>query len=575
MVLEAESGAMPAIPGTLQNSLTARLDALGDAKEVAQVASVAALGGEFGFDLLRSVTQLDEAKLRGSLDELVRAELLYERGSPGDPVYVFKHALIREAAYESLLRSARRTFHARVAEVLRERFPVRAEHEPELIAQHLAEAGRTLDAIGYWQLAGERALRAWATQEAAAHFEQGLGLVAGLPDSPETREVELAFQLARGTALMAARGYASPEAEAAYARAEALSREAADPSRLAPALYGLGAFYAATAQPRKACEFGRRLLSVAEGQSDDDMLLEANVLLAIAEYLTGDPAAASKISVDVLEQWEPEKHRDHIFAYGQEPGCVGLTMAALARGWLGRLDEALTLADEAQLRGRETGHPLTLAYTLAGTGILFQVLVDVERVERTAGELVAVTSEHAIPMWHAWGQTMRGWALLQRGRRDEGVAEINTGLAGAEAAHFSTMKIHFLSQLAEMFGKVGRVSEADAMLREAFADLEATDERVSEAELYRSRGLLQLAENGDRRAAEASLRRGLEVARGQQALLLELRSATSLAELLSHEGEAGEARTLLADVRGRFTEGHGTPVLQTASALVEWLASGS
>jgi predicted ATPase len=170
---------------------------------------------------------------------------------------------------------------------------------------------------------------------------------------------------------------------------------------------------------------------------------------------------------------------------------------------------------------------------------------------------------------------MRGWALLQRGRRDEGLAEINTGLAGAEAAHFSTMKIHFLSQLAEGFGKLGRVSEADAMLREAFADLEATDERVSEAELHRSWGLLQLAGSGDTHAAETSLRRGLEVARGQQALLLELRSATALAELLAHEGRAGEARALLADVVGRFTEGHGTPVLQTASALVEWLASGS
>jgi class 3 adenylate cyclase/tetratricopeptide (TPR) repeat protein len=568
MILEAELGDTPAIPGTLQNPLAARLDALGKTKEVAQVASVAALGGDFGFELLRSVTRKDEAELRESLNELVRSELLYERGTANDPVYVFKHALIREAAYESLLRSARRSFHARVAEVLEKRFPERVEHEPELIAQHLAEAGRTLDAIRYWQQAGERALRAWATEEAATHFEEGLGLVPLLVDGPQTRELELELQLARGTALMAARGYASPEAEAAYARAEALSLEVANPSRLAPALYGLGAFYASTAQPRKACEFGRRLLAAAEVQGDEDMLIEANVILAIAEYLKGDPVAALTSSEQVLAQWEPEKHRAHIFAYGQEPGIVSMTMAALAAGWLGRLDEALAFADEAERRGREAGHPLTLAYTLAGDGILYQLLVDIERAERTARELVTVASEHALPMWLAWGQIMRGWALLQRGQAKEGMAEINVGLAGAEAVHFAVMKIHFLGQLAETFGRLGHVSEGVTMLEEGFAALDATDERVSEAELHRSRGLLHLADNGNTLAAEACLRRAIEVARGQHALLLELRSATALAELLAGENRAEEARPLLADVVGRFTQGHETPVFQTASALL-------
>ena len=573
MILEAEPGDSPAIPGTLRNPLAARLDALGEAKEVAQVASVAALGGDFGFELLRSVTRKDEAQLRESLNELVRAELLYERGTPSEPVYVFKHALIREAAYESLLRSTRRSFHGRVAEVLEERFPERVEHEPELIAQHLAEAGRTLDAIRYWQRAGERALRAWATEEAATHFEEGLGLVASLPDGPQTRELELALQLGRGTALMSARGYASPEAEAAYARAEALSREVADPSRLAPALYGLGAFYASTAQPLKACEFGRRLLAVADAQGDEDMLIEANVILAIAEYLKGDPVAAATSSEQVLARWEPEKHRAHIFAYGQEPGIVGMTMAALARGWLGHLDEALELADDAERRGREAGHPLTLAYTLGGDGILYQLVLDIERVERTARELVTVASEHGLPMWLAWGRIMRGWALLQRGEADKGMAEINVGLAGAEAVHFSVMKIHFLSQLAEAFGRLGHVSEGVAMLEEGFAALESTEERVSEAELHRSRGLLHLADDGNTLAAEECLRRGIEVARRQRALLLELRSVTALAELLAGENRAEEAHTLLADVIGRFTQGHRTPVLHAASVLLQRLGT--
>jgi class 3 adenylate cyclase/tetratricopeptide (TPR) repeat protein len=574
MILEAAPGDTRAIPGTLQNLLTARLDALADLKELAQLASVAALGGEFSLELLRSVTHTDEAGLKDSLDELVRAELLYERGSFSDPVYVFKHALIWEAAYGSMLRSVRRSFHARIARVLEETFPERIEHEPELIAQHLAEAGRTFDAIRYWQQAGERALRAWATEEAATHFERGLELLPSLPGGQQTQELELAFQLARGTALMAARGYAAPEAEAAYARAEALSREVADLSRLAPALYGLGAFYASTAQPRRAYDFGLRLRAVADAQGDDNVLIEANVILGIAQYLQGNPVAAEGRFEEVLARWEPEKHRSHIFAYGQEPGIVTLTMTALTRGWLGRLDEALGFAGEAELRGREVGHPLTFAYSLAGIGILYQLVGDVARVEGTARELVTVASEHMLPMWLAWGRTMRGWALLKRGLTEEGMAEITLGLAGAKVAHSSVMKIHFLSQLGETFGRLGYVSEGVTMVEEGFADLEPTDERVSEAELHRSRGLLHLAGEGESVTAEACFRRGIEVARRQQALLLELRSATALAELLAGEERTGEARVLLEDVTGRFTQGLGTPVLQNASDLLERIRGG-
>ena len=575
MVLEGEPAGATTIPGTLRNPLAARLDALGDSKEIAQVASVAALGGEFGLELLQAVTDQDEADVREALDELMQAELLYERGGSDVPVYVFKHALIRDAAYRSLLRSARRDVHGRIADVLVERFPTQVEHEPELIAQHLAEAGRTLEAIGHWQRAGERALRVWATEEAASHFAEGLALLPSLTDHAQTRELELGLLVARGTALMAIRGYASPEAEVVYARAEALSREFADPSRLAPALYGLGAYYAASAQPRKACEFGRRLVEVAELQGDQGMFIEAHVILAIAEYLKGNPHEAEMSAEQALARWEPVKYRDHIFAYGQEPGIVAMTMMALARGWLGRVDEALTLADEAERCGREAGHPLTLAYAYAGDGVLYQLVGDVERVERTAEELIRVASEHTLPMWLAWGRILRGWALLQRGETTDGVSEINTGLAAAEAVQFTVMRIHFLSQLADVLGKLGRVDEAFRMLDDGFVALEATDERVSEAELHRSRGLLHLAERDDAIAAEACFRQAIEVAKRQHALLLELRAATALAELLLRENRADEARTLLADVTDRFDQGHGAPVFQTASALLRRLATGS
>ena len=284
MVLEGEPAGATTIPGTLRNPLAARLDALGDSKEIAQVASVAALGGEFGLELLQAVTDQDEADVREALDELMRAELLYERGGSDVPVYVFKHALIRDAAYRSLLRSARRDVHGRIADVLVERFPTQVEHEPELIAQHLAEAGRTLR--GHRPLAAGRRARiaCWATEEAASHFAEGLALLPSLTDHAQTRELEARparrSRRADGDSRVCLTG-----SRGCVRRAEVLSREFADPSRLAPALYGLGAYYAASAQPRKACEFGRRLVEVAELQGDQGMFIEAHVILAIAEYL--------------------------------------------------------------------------------------------------------------------------------------------------------------------------------------------------------------------------------------------------------------------------------------------------
>jgi tetratricopeptide (TPR) repeat protein len=287
--------------------------------------------------------------------------------------------------------------------------------------------------------------------------------------------------------------------------------------------------------------------------------MEANVILGIAQFLQGDSVAAGPRFEHVLARWAPEKHRVHIFVYGQEPGVVSLTMRALTRGWLGRLDEALTVADEAELRGREVAHPLTRAYTLAGIGILYQLVGDVERTEETARELVTVASEYALPMWLAWGRTMCGWALLRRGQVEEGMAETTVGLAGAEVTHSSVMRLHFLSQLGETFGGLGYVSEGVALVEEGLASLGETDERVSEAELHRSRGLLYLADKGDPADAEACFRQGIEVARRQQALLLEVRSTTALAELLAGESRADEARVLLEEVTRRFTQGPRNP----------------
>ena len=425
------------IPATLQDSLHARLDALGDAKEVAQTAAL--LAREFPYALLAATMPGDEARLREALDRLVDDGVLLAVGHPSGERYLFAHALLQEAAYDSLLQSTRQELHARVAAVLEERFDELVEVEPECVARHLTAAGRWSDALPHWLRAGEQALAAAACVEAAAHLEAGLGLVAELPDERGRWDTELAFQLRLGAARMAAEGYAAPGTKAAFERAEELAGLLDDSARLAPALYGLVVFNIAGAQQSRGYALAQRLLRVADAAGDAAVAVEAEALLGAAAFLLGRLDDAEGHLSRALELWDPEAHRAHALSFGQDPGVVTFSMQAVTLGWRGDVAGARRSADRASTVAREAGHPLSLAYALGAAGALELALGDVDRTARIAAELLALTTEHRLPLWQPWGRVFEGWVALRRGALDEG---LRTARAGHRSGRRGRLRVH-------------------------------------------------------------------------------------------------------------------------------------
>src|SRR5271168_134339 len=360
-VLE-RGGAEPAlheIPATLHDSLMARLDRLGPAKEVAQIASV--IGREFSYELLQAVSEIPEDDLQTALATLADAELIYANGIPPDATYSFKHALIQDAAYDALPKSKRRQVHHRVARVLEEQFPHTAETQPELLAHHYTEAGLAAPAISYWHKAGQRAARGSAGKEAAAHLNRGLELVETLPGTPERSEVELALLTTLGPVLIATKGYAAPEVGAVYDRARELCQRAENSPQLPIVVFGLFAFYVVRADHEKALALGKHLLILAENTRDRALLLQAHNALGLAFFFQGDFAATRDHLERCMALYDVEQHRALAFSYaGQDPGVTSSVFSAWASQTMGYPDQAFKRSRDAVSLARQLCHPYSL-----------------------------------------------------------------------------------------------------------------------------------------------------------------------------------------------------------------------
>ena len=377
----ADRGDEPAVPDTLHDLLRARLDRLGTARLVAQVGAV--LGRRFDRDLLLAVAGLDERIVDEGLARLVDAELLHARGRGASARYVFKHALVRDAAYASLVRPARRSLHARVARTLEEQRPDTVAALPEVLARHLDAAGDHAAAASSWLRAGATAMRAPAYVEAMAHYEAGLRALQSLSGgAPRTLELDL--QLGLGSARMAALGYSAEATQAAYARAERLSGELEDSARLAPALFGLAVYACAHGEQARCRDLGLRLRRIAESAGDTDIALEADGLLAISSCLRGEFDEGFSAVGRALAAWDPDRHRAHMFSFGQEPGIAAYAAYLFLLAFTGHIDEARRAGAEGLETARRIGHPLSLAYLLAGVGLAELIAGDTARVARIA-----------------------------------------------------------------------------------------------------------------------------------------------------------------------------------------------
>jgi len=585
-VLE-KGGAGPAlheIPATLHDSLMARLDRLGPAKEVAQIASV--IGREFSYELLQAVSEIPEDDLQTALARLADAELIYANGIPPDATYSFKHALIQDAAYDALLKSKRRQVHARVAQVLEEQFPHTAETQPELLAHHYTQAGLAAAlAISYWHEAGKRAEQGSASKEAVAHLNRGLELIETLPDTPERSALELALQTTLGPVLIATKGYAAPEVGAVYDRARELCERAENSSQLPIVVFGLFAFYVVRADHEKALTLGKHLLSLAESAQDEALLLQAHNALGLAFFFQGDFAASREHLERCISRYDLEKHRSLAFSYaGQDPGVTSFVFSAWALQSTGYSDQALKSSIDALSLARLLSHPYSLAYAQGIAAAFHQFRKDLEVTQGLADASLGVATEHGFPFWSAFQSVLIGWVLVKQGKADEGIAQMSRGMEAYRATGAELLRPYLIGLFAEALAEGGSTERGLVLLAEALETVEETGERFYEAELYRQRGeLLFRSFSEDSRLPDitAPLSRSSEIERcflkamtvagRQQAKWFELRAATSLARLWRHQGRKNDAHTMLAKSYNWFTEGFDTIDLNDAKALLKEL----
>jgi len=565
------TGPLPtlAIPTTLHDSLMARLDRLATVKGLAQLG--ATLGREFSYELLQAVLLWDEATLQRGLQQLVGAEFLYQQGLPPQATYLFKHALIQEAAYQSLLKSVRQQYHQRIARVLEERFLEVTETQPELLAHHYTEAGLGEEAVAYWHRAGRRALERSANLEAVTHLTKGLEVLKTLPEAPQRPQQELDLQTRLGPALMAVRGNAAPEVGLAYARARELCQQVGETPQLFPVLFGLWRFYFVGAKLQAAREVGEQLLGLAQRQRDEALLLEAHRALGESLFWLGELAPARVHLEQGVALYDPQQHRIHAFVYGRDPGMDGHSYLAWTLWGLGYPDQAVAAMHQALTLAEGVSHPFSLATALVIAAWLHQFRREVQAVQARAEAAITLSTERGFPQWLAGGMMPRGWALAEQGQIEEGITHMRRGLAAWRATGAELVQPYFLTLLAEAYGKGERAEDGLAVLAEALEAVHHTGECWWEAELYRLKGeLLQAAGSGNE--AEACFHQALDVARRQQAKSLELRAAISLSRLWQPQGKPDAARHLLAESYGWFTEGFDTADLREAKALLEELS---
>jgi class 3 adenylate cyclase/tetratricopeptide (TPR) repeat protein len=558
-----------AIPATLQASLLARLDRLAPVREAAQIG--AALGRQFSYELISAVASMPPAQLDNALAQLAGAELIYRRGTPPDAEYTFKHALVQDAAYSTLLRSRRLQLHAHIAAVLEARFPEIVAAQPMLLAHHCEEGGLTEKAVEYWLAAGQQAWGRSATAEAVRLLRRGLALVPALPDGEWRREREFDLQIALSRALTADRGWGAPELDDVHSRALELALALQRPRALLFALWGQW----------EDANFGRTGLKEAQrlgaevrelGDTGGDVFIKGMGCWAggFTCFLLGDFTASCTYYEEALALYDPA-HKAPFSELMPFDMWVGLRAnSSLPLACRGRVDQALYASDAALDEARRLCHPPTLSLAMSqGASLGSLVGLRPATLLQHADEVLAVATEYGLGAYHADGLMLRGWCLAALGRVDEGIRLLTTGLDQLKLVSFRPSALTRLGDACRMAGQLqsalGHLAEARRLTKE-------TDDRWCLAGTIRLTGDVLLA-MGDPAAAEASYREAIAIAQQQSAKLWELRAATSLARLWRDQGKRPEAHDQLAPVYGWFTEGFGTPVLQDAKALLDELAA--
>jgi DNA-binding response OmpR family regulator/class 3 adenylate cyclase/predicted ATPase len=558
-----------AIPLTLSDSLTARLDRLGPTKQIAQIGSV--IGREFSYRLLASVASASGPSLQNALEHLAACELIFARGEPPDSTYIFKHALVQDAAYASIVRSKRQQLHRRIADALMTEFHETIEMQPELMAYHLSQAGLTERAIEYLGKAGRHAIERSANAEAIRHLERALEMVGSLPDSPERSRSALGCVVMLGQAMIADRGYAAPETKKILLQAKTLFDDLTDPSQKCAILYMIWASHYVGGEVSKQTDAATEFLVEAERHNDTALLCIAHRLLGTTCVTTGEFGAGLHHLERARALYNPKHHARYRHQYGQDIGVAALCYLSWALWHLGCVDQASAVAAEATKRAEELSHPHTLVYASCharGFMDLFNRRCDDTR--SYAGLVVSLCTENSFSHWINCGRILEAWAEIRHGKVDQGIELLRASIASWRKAGARLWLPIFLTLEAEACMETGRDDAALEFIEEALAVSKDTGERWTMAEVLRVKArLLQIIGRTETREIESVLINSLEIARAQQARCWELRASCDLARVWQGQGREREGLNLLESIYEQFTEGFDTRDLVDARALLE------
>jgi predicted ATPase len=568
-----------AVPATLHASLMARLDRLGPAKELAQIG--AAIGREFSHPLLVAVVRKPEAEVQTTLDRLIRTGLLLRRGGAPYPTYSFKHALVRDAAYSTLLREPRRALHARIAQTLESQFAEISENQPELLARHWTEAGQIEKAAALWGKAGLRSAQRSALVEATEQLRRALDQIATLTATPALRREQIKLQVALITPLLHVNGYAAPETRAAVERArllieqaEALGEPPEDPLLLFSVLYGFWVANLVAFNGDVMRELAAQFLALANKQTATGPLMMGHRLMGLSLLHTGDVVDGRAHLDRAITFYDPAEHRPLATRFGQDIGAATLSWKSLAFWLLGYPEAALADSEHALKVAREIGHSATLMYVLNFSAWTHIHCGNYAAAKALVDEFSVLKDQTGSLFWGAWGMMQQGCLLALTGKASDAVQTITSGVTAMQSTGTTMWMPLWLSYLARANAETGQFDNARRCISEATAAVETAKERWCEAEVNRIGGeIALLSPEPDLAKAKAYFAHALAVARQQQAKSWELRAAMSMARLWRDQGKCNEACKLLAPVYDWFSEGFDTRDLKGARDLLGLLTS--
>ena len=559
------------IPDTLQESLMARLDRLPQVRELAQLGSV--LGREFAYEMISGLSTTEDTLLQEGLGQLVDAELLYQRGRPPRARYIFKHALIQDAAYGSLLRRTRQKHHLQVAQLLESKFSDMVETNPELVAHHYSEAGESKLAVDYFEKSGKQSLRSSANQEAIAHLSKGLEVVTTIPDTNERAQRELNLLTTMGPALIALKGYASPDVEQVYRRALALCQGIGDAPKHFSALHGLWFVNSMKPDLDAAKSAAEQLVEMASGLHDSGLDLASKRALGYTLNYLGELQKSRSVLEQIIASYDPIDHSVYTFHHGgADLGVGSFGQIAWTIFALGYPDQAVEKCEQSLALSRQLAHPFSETWANVSAAIVYHFRGEEKKSGEHAEAALKIANEEGFVFWMSWASILRSWSVFQQGGGSETIVEMRSFIDAAQATGAGLLLPFWLSLLAKAYGQNDQADKGVAAVTEALEIVVRTNERFYEADLYRIKGQLLLQSDvGNESEAEASFHKAIEVAQFKEAKSWELRAATNLAILWRDNGKPKDAENLLKPIYEWFTEGFEIADLVKAKALLEEL----